>query len=196
MPQSSFLGRVTKYSPRPRLNAAENRLTEVTAGVLEHVDGFPQELVAAMLDFAVSDVSMGADIAADDDAATLRRRVVELTDMRERVRQAGACDVTIRTQVGTSSGGFVDLEIRLRPDVMDRGHDLIFWVEVKHGAPVHGDQLEVYELDADEGDCVVLVVAPLQSMPSGVPAHMPVIPWQALADGVRKRCRREPAASR
>ena len=40
MPLSrSFLGRVTKYVPRDGLDPAENRLTEVTAGVLEHVKG-------------------------------------------------------------------------------------------------------------------------------------------------------------
>jgi len=53
MPLSrSFLGRVTKYVPRHRLDPAENRLTEVTAGVLEHVTGFAAPFAASMLDSA------------------------------------------------------------------------------------------------------------------------------------------------
>lgn len=193
MPPDSFLGRVTRYSPRLRLDPAENRLTEVTAGVLEHVDGFAQRLVVTMLAFAIADMRMRVEVSLDGEADGIEQRVAELEALFGRVRASAGCGVQIRTQVGTSSGRFVDLEIRLRPDVMRHELDLICWVEVKHGAPVHGSQLEVYELDAPRNG-LVLVVAPLQSMPD-VPLHMPLIPWQRLADFVKTQCRRAQAGS-
>jgi hypothetical protein len=193
MAPRSFLGRVTKYSPRPRLNQSENRLTEITAGVLEHVDGFAQELVAAMLVFAVEDIALAAQVAVPAEQQSLLQRAADLQAILTRVQRT-ARFARVRTQVGTASGRFVDLEIRLCEDVLRAELDVIFWVEVKHGAPVHGDQLEVYELDVP-GDGTVLVVAPLQSMPDAVPPRTPVIPWQRLADVVRARARRAAAGT-
>lgn len=192
MPPKSFLKRVTKYSARPRLDASENRLTEITAGVLEHVDGFAQALVEAMLTFALDDIQAAAQVAEGTQSKRLTERVRELKDL---LTEVGSTTYVpqIRTQVGTAKGRFVDLEIRLRRDIIRHELDLLFWVEVKHGAPVHGDQLEAYEIEIPRNGMVV-VVAPLQSMPD-VPPHMPLIPWQRLADVVRHRCRCEPEGS-
>jgi hypothetical protein len=190
MPLSrSFLGRVTKYVPRHRLDPAENRLTEVTAGVLEHVTGFAAPFVASMLDFAAEDLVMRARAAAHGERCALQQRATALRELCNRIRAYGDWRVEVRTQVGTSSGRFVDLEIRLRPELLRHDTDLVFWIEVKHGAPVHGDQLEAYEREIPHNG-VVLVVAPLQSMPEYVPTYMPVVPWQRLAGVVRRRRRR------
>jgi hypothetical protein len=146
-----------------------------------------------MLSFAIEDLRMRAAAVPSGQGAALHQRVPELAARLTDVRAGAGCRAQIRTQVGTSRGRFVDLEIRLRPDLVRRDRDLVFWVEVKHGAPVHGDQLEVYEVDAPANG-LVMVVAPLQSMPV-VPPRMPLVPWQRLGEVVRSRGRRAPAAS-
>ena len=189
MAQSSFLRRVTKYPRRPGFNARENRLTEITAGVLEHVRGFAEHLVAAMLESAATDLGAVAKAAQGSDAA---RRADDL-ERRCRIVRSNDWAPQIRTQVSTASGGYVDLEVRLR-DMLRPELDQLLWIEVKHGAPLHGDQLAVYERDIPCGG-IVLVVAPLQSMPDHVPPHIPVIPWQRLADVVQARCLAETSGS-
>jgi hypothetical protein len=76
------LGRVTKYVPRDGLDPAENRLTEVTAGVLEHVKGLAAPFVASMLDFAAEDLVMRARAAPHGARCELQQRAKEL---RERI---------------------------------------------------------------------------------------------------------------
>ena len=62
------------------------------------------------------------------------------------------------------------------------------WVEVKHGADVHGMQLEDYLADieaaaASGGDWpVVLLIAPRRAMPKGeTPPEVGVVEWEQLA---------------
>lgn len=76
--------------------------------------------------------------------------IAEGTTWRERVR----------TQCQTEGGGFVDLEIRLVPELADGGNhrgegraepesSVLVWVEVKNGAGLHGAQLETYLRDIE-----------------------------------------------
>jgi hypothetical protein len=128
MPVSGFLGRVTKYSQGLQLNPAENRLTEVTAGVLEHVRGFAKELVEGMLVFAIEDLNMRAEAAAHE-VDELREHTAKFDRRLQELRASRGRRAEIRTQFGTSTGGFVDLEIRLRPDTLRHDHDLICSVQ-------------------------------------------------------------------
>ncbi len=48
------------------------------------------------------------------------------------------------TQVGRESRA-VDMAIRVRPDPLRQHHDLLLWVEVKHGADISGTQLSEYQ---------------------------------------------------
>jgi len=55
MPESLF-SRATRYTRSPRLDPHENRLTEVTAAVLERVEGLAQGIAEALLEAANADV--------------------------------------------------------------------------------------------------------------------------------------------
>jgi hypothetical protein len=48
VPESLF-SRATRYTRSPSLDPHENRLTEITAAVLEHVDGLAQKIAEALL---------------------------------------------------------------------------------------------------------------------------------------------------
>lgn len=153
----SLFRRVTRYRISPTQDPRENRLTEVTAAVLERVDGLAVQL--------------------------------------ERLRELDRPRLVVDTQVTTASAKFVDLELRFSPRPFQPGETCLFWVEVKHGANVHGTQLTDYETDirlkaADQR--LVLVLAPRQSADElvGVPDTMPVVDWQAIAEVVRRWAKR------
>lgn len=84
-----------------------------------------------------------------------------------------------------SGGGFVDLELWVAEHVTRPGVRL--WFEVKHGAPLHGDQLLVYSRDIklETGSGLVVVIAPRQSPPEGIPDGTPIINWQQIAEIAR-----------
>lgn len=72
--------------------------------------------------------------------------------MRERL--------TVRSQRTTLSGGFLDLELCFGPPTAP---DLLIWIEVKHGAGLHGEQLEIYANDIENelaGEKHLILLAP------------------------------------
>lgn len=176
--RSSLFWRVTRYRASAALNPRENRLTEVTAAALEHVDGLAAGFVR---DLVCQDAGRLAGPEGDIDAA-LR------ADMAFEVQYVG-----VATQVGTRSGGWVDLEVVLRPSPSDGRPGLLVWVEVKHGARVHGDQLDTYRTDiwarfpGEDFQRVVVLLAPRGSVPVQ-PPHADVLRavWQGTARAVVK----------
>lgn len=92
---------------------------------------------------------------------------------------------TIRTQVPTASGGFVDAELAF---VRDDSRPTIIWIENKHGAGLHGAQLDTYhrDLNAMESDerSQVILLAPSYAIPEGAPDEI-VHTWQSVARVVR-----------
>jgi hypothetical protein len=91
---------------------------------------------------------------------------------------APAQAASIRTQRRTASGGFVDLELRFAGDA-----PLLVWVEVKHGADLHEQQIESYASDilAEAlGERHLVLLAPRQSMPQSTQGATPV-EWQRVA---------------
>jgi hypothetical protein len=104
----SLFRRVTRYRVGAAQNPRENRLTEVTAAVLESVDGFAEDALLELLE--------GID---DDDAAAAS--VGPILDV---VRALEAPRLTVATQVTTQTGKFVDLQLRFRPQPFRdrRGH--------------------------------------------------------------------------
>lgn len=188
----SLFRRVTRYRISPTQDPRENRLTEVTAAVLERVDGLAREVAETVLKSAcdasyaqVAAMTGEAEVAAGEDAhdaLAARLRALRRLD-RPRVR--------VDTQVTTSSTKFVDLKLRFAPQPFQAGESLVFWVEVKHGAGVHGTQLDDYERDiafTDADHRLVVVLAPRQSLDElvDVPESMPVVSWQAVAEVVRR----------
>ena len=97
--------------------------------------------------------------------------------------------LTTRTQRATASGKFVDLELAFGSAVLP---DLRVWVEIKHGADTHENQLESYlEDSASElhlGTRLVLL-APRQTMPSA-PNGVRQVEWQTIGSELESRRRR------
>ena len=97
----------------------------------------------------------------------------------------------VRTQRSTVSGGYLDLELRFGQTAAP---ELLVWVEVKHGAGLHGEQLQVYAHDiarefATEWRLVLL--APRGSMPEAA-AGFVAVEWQAVARQMRRWLKAEP----
>lgn len=175
----SLFQRVTRYSVASSLDPSENRLTEVTAAVLEQVDGLAQVVVVDLLG------------AGNEDAQ--RRELGEAEAARRDgllhlARELAAERVDVRTQVTTSQGGFVDLELLIRPKVGSTEPGLLVWVEVKHGADLHGYQLDAYVQDIVSRpvpECVervVVLLGPRGWAPERgqVPPDVVVADWQGV----------------
>jgi hypothetical protein len=141
MPKSLF-SRVTRYSQSLSMDPRENRLTEITAAVLERVDELAKEIVVELLRCACEAAvtagaqSEGRDSSAWQDETACRRSVLAAAEAIVAPR------VRVRTQVTTPKGRFVDMEVWLRPNRPgDRADDVVVWFENKDGAEIHSDQL-------------------------------------------------------
>jgi hypothetical protein len=189
MPESLF-SRATRYTRSPSLDPHENRLTEITAAVLERVDGLAQGIAEALLRMACDHASrMLAESGAGPTRWSAEQWQSEL-QRRETVRAAveGLKEprVRISTQVTTPKGRFVDMEIWLRPkrpgDAVD---DVVLWLEVKEGSDIHGNQLDVYLEDIaahKAAQRAVLLVAPRgQSFASSPPLSVAPVDWQTAS---------------
>ncbi len=187
----SLFRRVTRYRIGPAQDPRENRLTEVTASVLERVDGLALAVLDAVL-AAAATPTHETGFAGPNQAEGASREAGRgrLAIQLERLRALDRPRLRVHTQVTTSSNKFVDLELRVLPRPFEPGDKFLFWLEVKHGAGVHGSQLTDYETDiqlADADQRLVLVLTPRQGMADlkGVPATMPVVAWPTVADVVR-----------
>lgn len=150
--------------------------------MLEHADGFATAFARALLGQALTDLKHRSAGSLD---ATFDLMEVARTGLARSVRrlvQLERCPAEIRTQVYTPSGRIVDLEVRLRPDLVDRTQDLVIWVEVKHGAAETAGQLKTYveDLDDMQGTGQVIMLAPANTMPTVAP-EVPRVTWQAVA---------------
>lgn len=192
----SLFRRVTRYRISPTQNPRENRLTEVTSAVLERVDGLALDVMDAVLASAATNANERRFDAVDEvESARLELACDSLAVQLKRLRELDRPRLRVDTQVTTASTKFVDLQMVFSPRPFEPGDKFVFWVEVKHGANVHGTQLADYEADikvADADHRLVIVLAPRQDVGAlvGVPDLMPVVEWQAVADVVRRWTKR------
>lgn len=148
---------MTRYPVAASVNPRENRLTEATAAVLDQVAGLPGAFVSCLLDAGIADAR-----AREFSEGELARREA----LRASFGALISPRVDIATQVATSGGRFVDLELLVRPRLGVAGKGLLLWVEVKHRASLHGDQLDAYLKQigtrpvAGEVERVVVLLAP------------------------------------
>lgn len=190
MPESLF-SRATRYTRSPSLNPHENRLTEITAAVLERVDGLPQRIAEALLRTACDHVSQ--KLAEAHEASTAQWSVEQWQSELQR-RQAIFAAVghleeprtLVRTQVTTPKGRFVDMEIWLRPKrAAEVVEDVVLWLEIKEGSDIHGNQLDVYLEDIvahKAAQKAVLLVAPRgESFASDPPLPVAPVDWQTVS---------------
>jgi len=173
-PIPSLFRSVTRYVPAAKSNPRENRLTEVTAAVLGRVHPVAMAVCRHLA------------------KAAQREGVAEATPALALMSDESPVAVRLRTQRGTRSGGFVDLE--LRAGAGSPSHDALLWVEVKHGAEIHyardpqtgrsRPQLDAYLKDIGEIPAaarLVVVVAPRASMPDYQAREVAAIRWQEVA---------------
>lgn len=186
MPVSLFR-RVTRYAVSPSLDPRENRLTEVTAAVLENVDRFVLDFAASLLDGACAEAKRRLEVAADAERDERAAELARRCELRRALAAMESPRARVRTQVPTTSNHFVDLELHLRqPRSSPAAGDMLLWIEVKHGAGLHGDQLDVYSADIKSSDAThkaVILLAPRRAMPliDSVPSEVPAVEWQDVA---------------
>jgi hypothetical protein len=169
--------RAVRFAERDSANPAENRLTEITAAVLERHPPLARGFTAALL----TQAARGARPAARPRTAAARAWLA---------KHGNTAEVLVATQL-VRGGRVVDLQLRLTCDPLRRARDLIVWVEIKHGADISGLQLDAYLdlIDQEPGAVRTLIVlAPRQRPPSAalVPDGVPVAFWQqVLGDRVK-----------
>jgi hypothetical protein len=103
--------------------------------------------------------------------------------------------VWVRTQRATVGGRFVDLELAFGAAAAP---ELRVWVEIKHGADTHENQLANYLTDIPfetQDAARVVLLAPRGTMPEA-PAQVPRVEWQSVGRLVRTWCRYEAAHGR
>lgn len=90
-----------------------------------------------------------------------------------------AAPVSIRTQRPTAGGRYVDLELAFGSALVP---DLRVWIEIKHGAPLHENQLENYAADLafeSHEQARIALIAPRESMPTNITADTQ-LEWQSV----------------
>ena len=175
---TSLFRRVTRYPANPAADPAENRLTEVTAGLLEHVPPLGYEIALELVRLAHDQAEMA------DSLAELERREAILN----RLRGLSPARVRVATQRATAAGKFVDLELLVRGSNWQKGRGVLMWVEVKHGAELGGTQLQNYLDDIKTAAAVggdepfLVLLAPRTAMPASKPPdEVGVVEWEDIA---------------
>jgi len=181
----SLFRRVTRYRVSPTQNPLENRLTEVTAAVLENAD-FAADFASALLNAGCEDADRRLKMAPPDQVDEHKAEAERRHELRTALAAMSTPRVRVRTQVPTTSKHFVDLELLLRPPLGTIGDDMLFWVEVKHGADLSGDQLDFYLVDIESSDAAhkaVILLAPRDTMPAVGREHLsvPRVEWQSVS---------------
>lgn len=164
-----FFRQVTRYVATPARDPREDRLTQITAAVLERVPGLARALALAWLD-----PNRGAPEERPADTAEAARVIDELeTD----------APVRTRTQI-QFPGRVVDLEVRFFADASMTSTAALLWVEAKHGTDPHTNQLSAYR-DARPGHPgAVVLLAPRRDLPVDrrqCPADVPQRCWESAA---------------
>lgn len=178
---ASLFARTTRYVASQWLNPRENRLTEVSAAVLERVDGLAINLVRSML------MESLGKLEQDRDQGT--RFIDELSRQESLLRDIEALRhgrISVDTQVATSSGKFIDLEIHIRPELGSDLDDVLIWVEIKHGTQPGHRQLENYVEDIEfraASRRVVMFLTSERELPEVgvVPVEVPAATWEHFA---------------
>lgn len=163
-PESAFR-RLTRYA------GGENRLTEVLAAAFEEVP---------LLAWHAARMWTGQG------AAPRERSSPANGALHDRLANSDIRFVRVVSQVPTANKKVVDLQLRFGTEPTARRDDVVIWVENKHGARLHDNQINNYLealpcLDVDPDHRTVVFLAPHGSLPSeDVPAQVPQRSWISL----------------
>ncbi|MBA2349442.1 MAG: hypothetical protein H0V81_14235 [Solirubrobacterales bacterium] len=177
---TSLFARATRYSESAKATPRENRLTECFAGVLERVEGLAVDLAVSWLDPDSSSRGVGE----------VSRR--STADLHSLLTNSPYALTGVRTQIRTSVGKFVDLELRFgSPE--EAATDIVVWVEVKHGTGLHDEQALSYRaslraLHPGPHDMPVVILGRQSDLdPYGdqVPDDSPLRSWDRVGGRIR-----------
>jgi hypothetical protein len=171
------------FARATRFGGSENRLTEVFAAVLERVPELAWNLARNWTDPTTDEAAPG-EIPAPGTTTVFSA----LRDRRW---------VFVRTQVRTDGNKQIDLALRFGATRTPSAEDVVVWVELKHGANPHDQQLANYvrDLPRDVSAGAVILLAPRTSLPyddSVVPEGVAQRSWQAAGRSIHTHSRREP----
>jgi hypothetical protein len=169
--RQSLFRRVTRYLPTTGVDPTEDRLTEITAGVLERVEGLARHLVLHWIDPARAATSECASVGTATDCAAVAALPPHAA-------------VAVRTQVRCGESRIVDLELRFFERDRTSATAAVVWVEVKHGTSPHTRQLHDYTRLRPVLPGGVVLLAPRGDLPAPVdecPETVPQRSWQATA---------------
>ncbi|MGK2877849.1 MAG: hypothetical protein ACSLFF_04660 [Solirubrobacterales bacterium] len=162
---ASLFSRVTRYTPSDRHDPRENRLTEITAAVLERVPGLEFQFARALLE---NELPWWID-----------------SDARARV----ATQVYVSNETGH---GFVDLVLSFYSSADEHLLEFDLLVEVKHGSPESGAQLDFYSDAMSRRALKPSSLVVLAGRDFGDRAELSdgtavrVVQWHRLAEALRK----------
>jgi hypothetical protein len=156
--------------------------------VLERVDGLAQQAVAEWLTNAAAAANDAVRLAGPSQPelqAQWKAEADRLHTALDAARNLNHPRARVRTQVTTTNGRFVDLEVWLRPQrPADTASDVLVWVESKHGSDIHGTQLEAYlgDIEAQPGvhKVVLLLVPRRQELATNPPWRVPRVDWETV----------------
>lgn len=174
---TGFLGRVTRYVASGDREPREDRLTEITAAVLERVPGLARELALGWL---------APRSGADHELPT------EQTDgLHQALRELPPSHLVSTTTQRVVPDRRVDLELRFR-DPETNSQVAVVWVEVKHGTDPHSGQVPAYLRHCPQPGAVVLLStrSRLPADPMECPPEVPQRSWQATAQRAHRFARR------
>lgn len=174
---TGFLGRVTRYVASGDREPREDRLTEITAAVLERVPGLGRELALGWL---------APRSGADHESPSKE------TDGLHYALRALPSDTPVSTATQrTIPHRRVDLELRFR-DPETNSQVAVIWVEAKHGTDPHSGQIPAYRLYCPQPGAVVLLTTRdrLPADPDECPRGVPQRSWHATAQRARQFARR------
>lgn len=166
---SGFFSLVSQYAGSSDMQPRENRLTNNFAGTLMHADGLALVLARSWL---ASENSSEAWYEAG-----------------RRLDQPGLLLRGVRPQRPCGVGRHVDLELTFGVAGDSAAQDTVLWVEVKHGADPHEQQLDNYLDDLERLGVhagAVVLLAPRGSYPFDPepPAECPQRTWQQSASDI------------
>lgn len=175
---TGFLRRATRYVTSPGRDPREDRLTQVSAAVLERVPGLARELMLGWLDPRTAPTTETSTPTTE----ALWRRVDSLP---------AETPALASTQRFLPPNRRVDLELRL--PAPDGGLAATVWVEVKHGTDPSRGQVPGYLSSCPDNTRVVLLstrerlpILDLSECPESVPQRT----WQETANRARRFARR------
>lgn len=169
----SLLGQISRHGVSGLRDPREDRLTEICAAIFSTppCEGLAIHVARGWIGAAASDSRLSSSV---------RTRFSEL-DALLKIEGEWSCAVSTQVSFASARGRRrPDLELRLRCGI----HELLLWIEVKHGTAPHTRQLKAYAAEQTRRGrpAAVLLLAPRADYTwfedTQIPADVPRLTWE------------------